>query len=379
MNENQNKASHNQGPRRRIPVKLVLFLVVLVGLATIWFWRSSEPSYQGKRLSEWLKDFDKPYATTFIVSFYDMPKDALEAIRAMGTNSLPTLLRHIQAHDSLAVEKLYDLWDKQSVIEFRPTPATVIQRRASIALAALGPKALPALPRLERMLNDERTLRPVSLALAYMGKDGVQVLTNALTNPNPVVRRECLEALSNVQTGGEVAMPVLLSSLRDNDPVIQGWAALALAVIRSEPSRAVPALTELLGRTNSARHEVIIALGQYGSAAKSAVPELLDCLLADDLMTRGAARRALQRIGAETNAIVAAVTNALTSTDVQLRLFAMNTLAGLGGAASNATPILVSCWNDPTPAIRNAASNALASIDPDLSTQLMRTNPISLR
>lgn len=379
MNENQNKANESQRSRRSIKAKIVAGFLVIVGLVTIWSWSSNEPSYQGRRLSEWLKDFDKPYETTFIVSFEDMPADALEAVRAMGADSLPTLLKQIQARDSKIVERLYDLWDKQSVVKFRPTPAIVTQRRASIALAALGPKAISALPQLEKMLIGEHTLRPASLAIAYMGEAGVKTLTNALSHPNPVVRRECLEALSNVQTGGVVAIPVLISSLRDQDPAIQGRAALALAVIRDEPSLAIPALTEILAKTNSARHEAVLALGQYGPAAKSAVPLLLDCLLDSNSMTRGSARKALKRIGVETNAIVAVVTNGLASTDIQLRLFAINTLASLGRAASNAAPILVSCWNDPTSAVRNAASNALACIDSEMLSQLMKTNPISLR
>lgn len=376
---NQNNPTEAQRPRRKFTAKIVAVLVVLVGLAVIWLLSSSEPNYQGKKLSAWLKDFDKPYETTFIVSFDDMPADALKAIRAMGADSLPTLLKHIQAHDSLVVEKLYDLWDKQSVIKFRPTPAIVIQRRASIALAALGPKALPALPQLEKMLNDGQTLRPVSLSIAYMGEDGVKALTNALSNPNPVVRRECLEALSNVQTSGKVAIPGLISSLRDQDPTIQGRAALALAVIRDEPSRAIPALTEVLAKTNSARHEAVMALGQYGPMATSAVPQLLECLLLNESSTRSSARNALKRIGAETNAIIAAVTNALASANIDLRLFAINTLASLGRAASNAAPILVNCWNDSTPIIHYAASNALAAIDADLLAALTKTNPISTR
>jgi HEAT repeat protein len=379
MNKSQKQPSESERSLRRSRGKIVAGLVVIFGLVIMWSMSSSEPSYQGRRLSEWLKGFDKPFETTFIVSFQDMPVDALEAVRHMGVDSLPTLLEQIQARDSIVVQKLYDLWERQSVIKFRPTPAIVKQRRASIALAALGPKALQALPRLEKLLQDENTLRPASLAIAYLGHDGVKVLTNALSNPNPVVRRECLTALSNVQTGGEVAIPILISSLRDPDPVVQGRAALALAVIRDEPWLAIPALTELVAKTNAARLEAIIALGQYGPMATSAIPQFLDCLLASDSMTRSSARTALKRIGAETNAIIAAVTNALTNADINLRLFAINTLASLGQAASNAAPMLAICWNDPASMVHNAASNALANIDAQLLGRLTKTNPISLR
>lgn len=377
MSQKQTSITQRSRPAKK--AKIIVGLVVIVGAVVFWALRSSEPSYQGKGLNAWLRDFDKPFETTFLVSFQDMPEDALEAVRQLGTDSLPTLLTQIQAKDSPAVGKLYDLWDKQSVIKFRPTPAVVKQRRASIALAALGPKALPALPRLEKMLGNEHTLRPASLAIAYMGPEGVHVLTNALSSTNPVIRRECMEALSSVQSGGAVAIPVLIASLRDQDAMIQGRAALALAVIREEPSVAIPALTEMLTKTNSARHEAVMALGQYGLMATSAIPMLLECLVADDTMTRSSTRTALRRIGAETNAIIAVLTNALTNSEINLRRFAINTLAGYGQAASNAVPALILCLNDPVFVIHNAASNALANIDAEFLGRLSPTNPVPLR
>ena len=122
-----------------------------------------------------------------------------------------------------------------------------------------------------------------------------------------------------------------------------------------------------------------MALGRYGPAATSAVPHLLECLVAGDPLTRGSARSALKRIGAETNAIIAAVTNVLTNADVNLRLFAINTLASFGLAASNTTPALVLCLSDPIEMIHNAASNALAQIDATSRERLVATNPIPLR
>ena len=212
-----------------------------------------------------------------------------------------------------------------------------------------------------------------------MGSEGVRVLTNGLSSTNRVVRRECLEALSNVQSGGAAAIPVLISALREKDEIVQCRAALALAVIRDEPSLAIPALTELLTSKNSARYEAILALGQYGPMAKSAVPQLLERLVDGDSMTRRSARNALKRIGAETNAMIAAVTNALTNADVNLRLFAIQTLASFGWAASNSIPALVLCSSDPVEMIQNAASNTLSQIDARWFGLGALTNHVPLR
>lgn len=349
----------------------LLFLTAFVLLLGLLFLAlpTREPVYQGKPLSAWLERFDEPFATTFFVGFEDVPQPAVDAVRNIGSNALPMLLYLIQARDSRAKEKILDLLEKQSVVKFRPAPAYVKQRRAFVAFAALGSKALPALPRLRTLLTDEHTAMPAALAIAQVGPEGLSVLTNGLTGTNPTVRHACIYGLLSIPTNGAAAIPALIPSLNDRDEVVQYKAAEALGIIRDNPAAAIPALIAMLLKTNGPRSYAVMSLGCYGPAATSAVPALLKCLVTDDGTTRVFAHNALKEIGAETNAILSALTEVLTNSDLNLRLFAIQTLGSYRGLASNAVPRLMICLNDPVLFIRRVATNALVAITPELAEQ----------
>src|ERR1043165_1427323 len=69
-------------------VMLVLVGVLTVGVALLVWPRQPvlEPEYQGKKLSEWLYYENPP----------GQPYASIEAIRQMGANAIPTLLRWAQ-------------------------------------------------------------------------------------------------------------------------------------------------------------------------------------------------------------------------------------------------------------------------------------------
>ena len=66
-----------------------MFFIMLIGAITWHVLQPREPSYQRRRLTEWLNDYNGAGSMTRIE-----PTD--QAIRAMGTNHLPYLLAHIE-------------------------------------------------------------------------------------------------------------------------------------------------------------------------------------------------------------------------------------------------------------------------------------------
>jgi RNA polymerase sigma factor (sigma-70 family) len=158
----------------------------------------SEPSYQGKRLSEWLVDID-----------WGQPQDkrnkAGDAVRHMGVKTLPFLLADIAGHG-----------DKPS-------------SEATWAFDALGPIAKPAIPQLTRLL--EQNPGYVPLALAGIGPDAMPELLNALTNGSFWVRDNTAVGLANAISSGKIssdqaiaAYPIALKNLTytDANPLFQG-------------------------------------------------------------------------------------------------------------------------------------------------------------
>ena len=77
--------------RRRVGLFVVLGLVaVAIGFFAL---RPREPVYQGKRLSEWLADFNR-------AGRGQIDQAAERAIRQIGTNALPFLLTDLSTLDS---------------------------------------------------------------------------------------------------------------------------------------------------------------------------------------------------------------------------------------------------------------------------------------
>jgi len=97
-----------------------------------------------------------------------------------------------------------------------------------------------------------------------------------------LVQRPLLREISISETAadslariGTQALPVLISALRDPDPIVRGNAAKGLARLGEAAQQAVPALTAALAdEDDKVRLAAARALGQIGPAAAPAIPQL---------------------------------------------------------------------------------------------------------
>src|SRR5213594_4275496 len=78
--------------------KIALLVGAMAAIVAVFFLASqpSEPVYQGKHLSQWLWEFDMSNS----LLEPDRGKKAEEAIREMGTNAVPFLVRELRVRDS---------------------------------------------------------------------------------------------------------------------------------------------------------------------------------------------------------------------------------------------------------------------------------------
>ena len=83
-----------------------------------------------------------------------------EAVRRIGTNALPTLLRMLRAKDSALKVKLMDLVKRQHYFRIEYTPADELNYRACSAFGVLRAKAQSAAPALIRIY--EQNISPAS-------------------------------------------------------------------------------------------------------------------------------------------------------------------------------------------------------------------------
>src|SRR5580765_8380485 len=87
-------------------LKLAFLLLLAVSLGTL-FWTvrpRKQPIYQGRTVQEWLADLDQHNSKA---------ERATIAIKALGTNSLPILMKELTARDSrlkIFTRKLIQTW-----------------------------------------------------------------------------------------------------------------------------------------------------------------------------------------------------------------------------------------------------------------------------
>src|SRR5258708_2430581 len=167
----------------------ILLAVLFVALAGGLVWmlsRPSEPVYQGKPLSVWLKECNG----------WDTNQAAFVAVREIGTNAIPALLKTIQSGDPPFQRLILELNRRQSLVDF-PFRETWPQRWAACeALYAMGTNAKPAFAALTNLISDTNTVIYGAVALAGMGPDGIPPLLVALTNQNAFIRHEAVRGFS---------------------------------------------------------------------------------------------------------------------------------------------------------------------------------------
>ena len=264
--------------------------------------------------------------------------------------------------------------DLRAIVEARQAhPAVVIQ--AVRALAAIGDTAvLPLLTRILTDLSADAALR-LEAAEAFGGLAGegaVDLLLELLSDRDPGVRGVALETLARVDPD------TFLTALAGLEPDRQ-WSvrvALAGALGRLRPERALPRLTVMLGDGDArVLPSVIAAMAATGSPDLERV--LIDRLRADDFAVRTAAAGALAdlEIASAVEPLVQAYEDAMGDRTYVARAAMLRALARLDPAT--ARPLLEDALTDPKWAVRVHARELLGELAAAVEPSAIRPAPPS--
>ena len=170
-----------------------MFVLSGIVLITAICWPHSQPHYQGKPLSVWLRGFESDNAKARWQS--------AEAVRHLGTNALPQLIAQLRQpvtrKESRWRQSLRTLLSKQSLIKITIPRPPDTRGEALAALDALGPIGKDAVPALEDLLHENPPDHRALIVLAGIGPEAIPTLTRALTNNEKAIRlgaRVCLNA-----------------------------------------------------------------------------------------------------------------------------------------------------------------------------------------
>ena len=293
--------------------------------------------------------------------------------------------------------------------------------RAARALAAVGPKAGPAVGALLQALNDQdplvrayaaHAMGNIAPGIAADKKDAVvKALVKLAVDPNKLVRREVREALLTIGAPSSITIPLLIKVLEEAKPeaVVMAletlsqegkkavpslckaldhekacyWACLVIEQIGPEAAEAVPHLMNCLERKEpEVRLEALLALAAIGEAAKPAASKVIELLESDpQLGVRYAAAHAAGKIG--DRRAIPVLEEAAQSQDAFLRLTAMWSLIRLQPdnrqLLEQAVKVFADGLRSKDKRLRAAAANALANteIPPELASAPLLENLIT--
>jgi HEAT repeat protein len=289
--------------RIAVLVILVLCSLVVVGLKVSG---RRHLGYDGHTLNFWLAEIDSSYP----VGEYDPgrswqaqldPKraEAAEAIRHIGTNAIPQLVEWLNTPDQdSGVNKAFNYIVgrlHRSNIDF--PLALQRKRRAALGLAALGPLAKPAIPDLNRALNDRQVSKQAGTALGSIGPDGWVVLTMALRSTNSFTIYSALLSLGSFHAAVPGTTDALIGIASNSRNAYRIYALSALAFIGRDPEKVIPVFISCLGSTNAqVRSYAAWEIGSFRSLASNAVPTLARLLQDSNPTVRMGASNALGQI-----------------------------------------------------------------------------------
>ena len=284
-----------------MPKRRHILILLACGLAVVLYAILSiprEPSYKGKRLSEWIEIHG------IVAHSMSDREEAGEAIRHIGTNGLPYLLAWIrepqQATWQIRLAKASEALPER----LRPVSLYAYSARpfcASLAVGALGPAANNAIPELTRLANDTNDLDRARIAigaLGYLGAQAFPTLLALLTNQNKELCCYAARQMCYQGSRARPAIPVLVTYL--SDQTMAETSANVLGRLALEPNLVVPALSNSLhDPQKSVRRASAEALAGFTNAIAPAATAITTSLTDPDPGVRERATNALLKIAPE--------------------------------------------------------------------------------
>ena len=365
--------------RRRI-ASIAAVLAALALLAWLAF-HSSEPSYHGKSLSAWLEQArqNDEFENALQDVYLDTP--SARAVRAIGKDALPTLLRTAHTRDTLLRQALFDLSQRYHWLGFRTQRFEDIHIKAAYGFLVLGPEAKSALPELISMLDDHAPEVQIlaAFAIGKIGPDGApaipalqRLITDSLTNPSGKFstdeRALPAYALGAMGPVARSALPQIQLLRKDSEHFVRAAAEAAFIKISGTGLDAIlEALKDPSNSTNCVfAAEAILFLG---TNAAPAIPFLISALQSTDTSIRETALGALSAIHMSPETTIPAILPLVdaSNTNGRIRDCALSVLHNFGPSARGIVPMttLLQTLQDPDEDIRRRATNALRQIDPE--------------
>jgi len=272
----------------------------------------------------------------------------------------------------------------RELVEDLKHPNDEIRANACHALAALGPKARPALNALIETLGDKEAYVRWSAAhaigaLGPEAKTAVPKLIAALRDQDVAVRRWAAHAIGKIGPDAKAAVPSLIGLLKDQDSDVRAYAAIALGDIGREAGVVVPALAAALKNEETpcryfgsmafygnwdVKRTIAESLSRFGKAAVTTLTGLLEHPSKE---VRWCALYSLGQIGVSANAAAGAVGKKLQDKEDVVASLGVRTFATVEPSSERVIPLLIESLRSKSGSVRLAAAETLGHFGPKAS------------
>jgi HEAT repeat protein len=290
--------------------------------------------YQQFGVVEILVNIGSPAIPSLLPSLKDsnagVRRNIAKALGKIGADTMPSLIPLLKSSDQreqigalIALQQMESA-AKPALPEILPlveNTTPVVRSHAAYTLGLIGKPAKTAIPSLLKLLNDPKagvrqsaiwaigsiggSLEAISssnsLLLSITGllsdptfsrvrlaatqtlgrldpsEKSVMLLKLQLNDSNLHVRQSAAQALGEMGSFGQSAIPSLISTLKKDPRLhVRAAAAQALGKLGGSPQQTIPALIKgLKDDYSEVRYESAIALGNFGESAQSAIPDLV--------------------------------------------------------------------------------------------------------
>ena len=293
---------------RGIVALTIVSLVLVVSVAALWFRNRvpNEPIYNGRPLSYWAQKFEQDTNAGAYLPFR-LSDESATAVRAMGTNAVPTLLKWmVRPEDGFDGRVLTWVNDDRLPVFARRALVPVLPKSyrphsAIFAFRILGAEAHGAVPALEKMLQSPNNAQAAVMALCAIGSEGETAFEKAFPLiDDGILRANIINHLEHGITPAlENSCAMFLAERLNQDPhsAVRMSIARVLGSLTNSAAIAVPALAQAVrGQDDGARLVACSSLEKFGTNALSAIADLEGALNDDNSQTRRDAARALRSI-----------------------------------------------------------------------------------
>jgi hypothetical protein len=276
--------------RRTVVVGIAMLAVATLG-ARWWPKFQAEPVYRGKTLSAWLAERNEPYPGREVLT-----QEAEAAVRAIGTDAIPSLMNWLRASDSSG-NQIASTVVTRLTAAIRMPGSYEMQTRAAYGLAALGPVAKPVFPEIAMIAlkyaqNEGQRVNAIN-ALTNCDANTMRLLAAGLKNPDRTIRLSAISALFHIRVApDEVCLPALEGALEDPDAQVRASARGTITRFEEELEACAAGLEQ---NDSTYRARAARILGSYRTRARKYLPNL-EAAADDDPDVRTAIAEAIQQI-----------------------------------------------------------------------------------